>query len=418
MTHPVNATRMIMRTRFLSSALLALVGASSTLAAQSKSTRPAPERDEPRTMARTLMSRMMGDPDRPRLGISTEPTGVRDTLGVLVADVTDGGPADKAGIREGDRLVAINGINLRLNAVDAEDEELQGITQRRLTRELSKHAAGDEVELRIVRDGKPLTLKVTTVAARELEPRTMTMAGARRANPDRASLGIGVGSSGSKRDTLGILVSSLASDGPAEKAGLEEGDRIAAINGVDLRVAREDVGDWAASTARMRRLTRELEKMKAGDEADLRVYRSGQPRTVKVKTAAARELERNAQQMFIIGDNAGMNGFSFTVPPTPPLPPVAPMAPMAPMVPDAPMAPVPPIAPRLFWFDGEGDGEIRIRTSPRLRREVREQTREALERAFETMEMLPRKVDVSPRVFEYAPRSRQRIRIEMDDRTA
>ena len=66
-------------------------------------------------------------------------------LGVLVADVTDGGPADKAGIREGDRLVAINGINLRLNAVDAEDEELQGITQRRLTRELSKHAAGDEV---------------------------------------------------------------------------------------------------------------------------------------------------------------------------------------------------------------------------------------------------------------------------------
>lgn len=406
-----------MRTRFLSSALLALVGASSTLAAQSKSTRPAPERDEPRTMTRTLMSRMMGDPDRPRLGISTESTGARDTLGVLVADVSEGGPAEKAGIKEGDRLVAINGINLRLSAADADDEELQGITQRRLTRELSKHVAGDEVELRIVRDGKPLTLKVKTVAARELEPRAITLAGMGRRNPDRASLGIGLGSSASKRDTLGILVSSLATDGPAEKAGIEEGDRIAAINGVDLRVAREDVGDWAASSARMRRLTRELEKLKAGDEVELRVYRSGQSRIVKVKTTAARELERNAQT-FIIGDNAGMDGFSFTVPPVSPTPPRPPLAPMAPDAPLPPLAPTPPSAPRFYWFDGEGDGAIRLRTSPRFRTEVRERTREALDRALEGLEMLPGKLEVSPRSFDYAPRSRQRIRIEMDEQDA
>ncbi|MCC6927839.1 MAG: PDZ domain-containing protein [Gemmatimonadaceae bacterium] len=363
-----------MRTRFLSPVLLALVGASSTLAAQSKSTRPTPERDEPRTMARTLMSRVSGDPDRPRLGISIESTGARDTLGVLVAEVTEGGPAEKAGIRKGDRLAAINGVNLRLSAVDAEDEELQGITQRRLTRELSKHAAGDDVELRVVRDGKPLTLKVKTVAARELEPRAITVADMRRADPDRASLGIGLGGSGSKRDTLGILVSSLANDGPAEQAGIEEGDRIAAINGVDLRVAREDVGDWAATSARMRRLTREMEKLKAGDEVELRVYRSGQPRMVKVKTAAARDLERSAQRRFIIGDGAGWDGFSFTVPPVPPMPPLSPLSPhalMAPDVPDRPDAPVAPRAPRFYRFEGDGKGAIHLRSSPRIRAEVR-----------------------------------------------
>ena len=48
------------------------------------------------------------DRDRAAIGISTSSGGMRDTLGLLVSSVTAGGPADKAGIEEGNRLMSIN----------------------------------------------------------------------------------------------------------------------------------------------------------------------------------------------------------------------------------------------------------------------------------------------------------------------
>ena len=73
----------------------------------------------------------------------------------------------------------------------------------------------------------------------------------------RAALGVSTTATGTLRDTLGVMITSITSGGPAEKAGLEEGNRIAAINGVDLRVAREDAGDDYMANARVQRLTRE-----------------------------------------------------------------------------------------------------------------------------------------------------------------
>jgi len=356
-------------------ALLALVGAATWLPAQTRS--PRPERD-PRDRVHPIISRLSGDPDRPRLGISIESTGVGDTLGPRVADVAEGGPADKAGIRSGDRITAIDGVNLRVSREDAEDESMGGLASRRLTRELARHEAGDTVTLRLMRDGAARTVRVATVAASELEPALATATRWKRPSADRASLGIGLGSSGSARDTLGIFVASLAAQGPAEKAGIEEGDRIAAINGVDLRVPREDVGDFAASNARVRRLARELEKVKPGDEVELRIVRSGQGRTLKVKTASARDVDGGGRRTFIIGDDAGMGDFSFdAIAPMPPLPPAGAVPPVPPVPPDAPRA------PRLYWYEGEGSGPIRLRLSPRERIEIRERARDAVERRVE-----------------------------------
>ena len=73
---------------------------------------------------------------------------------------------------------------------------------------------------------------------------------ARALRSDRAVLGFSLGGTGSRRDTLGVLVVGVGDSTPAALAGIEEGDRIAAINGVDVRVAREDAGDWQASSAR------------------------------------------------------------------------------------------------------------------------------------------------------------------------
>src|SRR5688572_27580036 len=185
------------------------------------------------------------DPDRPMIGVSTRSSGKRDTLGLLVESVTRDGPAEKAGIEEGDRLVSVNGVNLRLSAADAGESDMEGVATRRLIRELEKQKAGDEVELRVYRDGNTRTVRVKTVAADELNQGMFasTSGSLRRVSRDRAVLGISLGGNGSRRDTLGILVVGVANEGPAAKAGIDEGDRVMSINGVDLRVAGEDAGD-------------------------------------------------------------------------------------------------------------------------------------------------------------------------------
>lgn len=256
----------------------------------------------------------MGDPDRAMIGVSTRNSGKRDTLGLLVDAVTRDGPAEKAGIEEGDRLVSVNNVNLRLSAADAGESDMDGVANRRLIRELEKQKAGDEVELRVYRDGNTRSVRVKTVAAEELNKRAYaTTAGGmlRRVRADRAALGVSLGGNGSRRDTLGVLVVGVANEGPAAKAGIDEGDRVAAINGVDLRVASEDAGDSQASHARINRLNREMEKVKAGDAVELRVYSAGQVKTVRVESVKASEIEGDGFGFFF--DN-GAETRAFTLP--------------------------------------------------------------------------------------------------------
>ena len=248
---------------------------------------------------------IMGDPDRPMIGISTRNSGKRDTLGLLVDAVTRDGPAEKAGIEEGDRLVSVNNVNLRLSPADAGESDMDGVANRRLIRELEKQKAGDEVELRVYRDGNTRSVRVKTVAAEELNKGTFaTSRGVfSRAGADRAAIGVSLGGNGSRRDTLGVLVVGVANEGPAAKAGIDEGDRVAAINGVDLRVASEDGGDSQASHARINRLNREMEKVKPGDAVELRVYSAGQVKTVRVESVKASEIE--GEGFFFDGNSFG-----------------------------------------------------------------------------------------------------------------
>lgn len=251
---------------------------------------------------------VMDDRDRPRLGISTDASGVRDTLGLLVTDVTADGPAAKAGIEEGDRIQSVNGVNLRLSREDAGEEDMEGIATRRLIRTLGKAKIGDEVDLRVWSNGSVKSVNVKTVSVEELEKRNVERFQTHFEGEDRASLGIGLGSMGSRRDTLGVLITSVVTDGPAEKAGLIEGDRIQSINGVDLRVPAEDAGDMGMSSSRWRRLTRELDKVKAGDEVELRVYSSGASKSVRIKTVKASELREHGG-FFFGGDMPGVMAF-------------------------------------------------------------------------------------------------------------
>jgi membrane-associated protease RseP (regulator of RpoE activity) len=276
------------------------------------------------------------DDTRAVLGVSLGASSRRDTLGVLVSGVDRDGPAARAGIDEGARLAAINGVSLKLSADDAEDPALRGLAERRLRRELGKVTPGAEVELRVWADGQVRTVRVKTVSAAEL-----TGAPVRRAREEadqRAFLGLGVGASGGPRDTLGLFVSSLTADGPAEKAGLVEGDRIRAINGVDVRVPPEDAGDWMAATARSSRFTRELRKVKPGEAVRLEVLSGGRARTVTVTAGKASDFQREGTGFRMrIGDGGmvefgpgALEGTLAPLPPMPARPPVPPDVPEAP----------------------------------------------------------------------------------------
>ncbi len=238
------------------------------------------------------------DGDRAMLGVSTQSDGVRDTLGVLVISVTPGSPAEKAGIEEGNRIASINGVNLKLSRADAGEPDMAGVMTNRLSREMRKLKSGDEVKLELWANGRYRTVNVKTIAADDLLPRRTSLADER----DRAALGVSLSSSGSKRDTLGVFVSGVTENGPAEKAGIVEGDRVSSINGVDLRTPREDIGDGWMPTNRVQRLQREIRKLKAGQAAELVVVSGGRSRTVKVTTVRASDLKDSGGFSLHIGD--------------------------------------------------------------------------------------------------------------------
>jgi hypothetical protein len=246
------------------------------------------------------------DKDRAMLGISTSPSGKRDTLGVLVTSVTANGPAEKAGLEEGNRLMAINGVSLKLSREDASDDDMQGVTQNRLTREMRKVKPGEDVTLEVWGGGRARTVKVKTVSAEELSPtRRVTVT----RDEERAAIGIVLAPTGNKRDTAGVFVQQVVDGGPADKAGIAEGDRISSINGVDVRVPREDAGDWSIESSRIDRAERELRKLKPGQAADIVVYGGGRSRTLKVTTVKASDLPATSGFSFRTGPEGGMRMF-------------------------------------------------------------------------------------------------------------
>lgn len=271
--------------------------------------------------------------DRPMIGVTTATESERaDTLGLLIEDVREDSPAAKAGLKEGDRIQSANGVSLRADRADAGERDYDGVLNRRLVREIEKTAEGATIELRILSGNQTRTVRVTPAKASEVLGRSMGGYAWAMADRDRAVLGLTIGSTGSPRDTLGVFVSAVSTDGPAEKAGLVEGDRIAAINGVSVRVAREDATDRAVGAAKANRLRREIEKLDAGDVAELTVVSAGRTRTVRVTAVKASELP-GADEFGGMMRRLEETRARMAEPPVPPRPAVAPRAPTAPRVP-------------------------------------------------------------------------------------
>jgi S1-C subfamily serine protease len=225
-----------------------------------------------------------------------------DSAGVRVADVQPDGPAAKAGLKSGDVITDINGLSLRLSSADAADPALTGTAERRLQRAMAKAKPGDDVELRVKSGGASRVVKLKAVAASELDaPRARLAVDGHAMRTSPPAIGVTIGTSGSVRDTLGLFISSVVAKGPAESAGVVEGERIAAINGIDVRVPREDVDDPIATDARVQRCVREVQKGEVGSTVTLRVVGNGRSRDVTVKTNSG-PTNDNQRMIFRVPD--------------------------------------------------------------------------------------------------------------------
>lgn len=95
----------------------------------------------------------LGDaPRRTIIGVQLDSAGGRE--GAHVKDVSPGGPAEQAGIRAGDVIVAVNGK-------DVVGKEGPGQSAPEVVRLLRDVAPNSKVKVRVLRDGKPKDFEVT-----------------------------------------------------------------------------------------------------------------------------------------------------------------------------------------------------------------------------------------------------------------
>lgn len=179
--------------------------------------------------------------------------------GVLIAEVSAGTPAAKAGLREGDVVTEYDGKAVR--------------HQRQFRLLVAQTEPGSEVAVKVLRDGKPVTL---TVTPQEVPgSRSVARGGAGGDRAAETLQGVAVQDLDDRsRERLGVpagvegaLIAQVQPGSAAQRAGLRPGDLITEIN-------REPVAD---ATTAVRLTERPEDRVTL-----LRVWREGAHRYVVV----------------------------------------------------------------------------------------------------------------------------------------
>ena len=178
---------------------------------------------------------------------------LKEAKGAIIADVTEGSPADKAGLRPDDVVVGVDGREVRDNSD--------------LTGYIASRPPDTTVHLKVLRGGAEKDVAVTLGIFPEEgvmradgrsdgEGRSHQGMTLQDLSPDLASeLQL-------PRGFKGVVVTQVEAGGNAEDAGLQRGDVIVSINGETV----DSVGD----------VEKHLEKAKADGVARIRFRRNGQ----------------------------------------------------------------------------------------------------------------------------------------------
>jgi membrane-associated protease RseP (regulator of RpoE activity) len=206
------------------------------------------------------------------LGATLQPVdeGVRAQLGLeakgglVVSALADGGPAASAGLKQNDILLAL--ADAPLAEVDDLPKQLKAVGEK-------------DVPLKLLRAGKPLTIRVRPYARMTLGP----------AEPEKVDYYIGVSAS-PPDDVLrahvelpagqGLLITEVVPESPAEKAGVKKFDILLKLNDKPLD--------------RPENLSKQVQA--AGDKSTkLFLYRGGKPITITVKPEPRKTATRLTQ---------------------------------------------------------------------------------------------------------------------------
>jgi serine protease Do len=179
--------------------------------------------------------------------------GITDTPGVVVADVDEGGPAQRAGLHIGDVIEAIDGMPVDNVAL--------------FTLSLYLRSQGDKVNLQVLRGGKELTLQVPVLEpAHDLSRLSDLSNPATDLIPRLGIIGATITEEiaefvGPLRINSGVLVTATVANRLAVDSGLIEGDIIHSFN----RAPIKNMNDLRAAFA----------KLKPGDAVAMQVERGG-----------------------------------------------------------------------------------------------------------------------------------------------
>jgi len=187
----------------------------------------------PSNMAKNVMSQLIssGHVRRAKLGVMVQPItaelaqslGLSDVRGALVDQVEPGGPAERAGLKQGDVITEVAGRRV------TDGNELRNA--------ISNTVPGTSVALKIVRDGR-----TSDLSAKLDELKAQTEASNRDEQGDSTSPGrFGMSVSpltpelareySLPRSTQGVVVTDVDPDGVAAAGGVEPNDVIEKVNG-------------------------------------------------------------------------------------------------------------------------------------------------------------------------------------------
>ncbi|HEV2289431.1 MAG TPA: Do family serine endopeptidase [Candidatus Acidoferrales bacterium] len=160
--------------------------------------------------------------------------------GALVNQVTAGGPAERAGIKRGDIILALNG------------EPITGFGD--LTAQIVNSAPGTVMHLKVFRDGKTFDVPVTLASGAPEQADNLVGGGGESAQPAEPSENPGKALEGVKVEALapdiaqqlnlplstkGVVVDSVEQSSDAAEGGLQRGDVILEVNHKPVTTVQE-----------------------------------------------------------------------------------------------------------------------------------------------------------------------------------
>lgn len=179
----------------------------------------------PASTARTVIESLKsnGAVTRGWLGVQIQPVtsdiadslGLKDAKGAIVADVTENSPALKAGLKNGDVILKVDGKEI----ADA----------RELARDVAQIVPGKDVPVTIVRNGKTVDVSVK-IGTMPGEPKMASNSGT-SGSSSLGNLGLKLAPA---QDGNGVTVVDVAPGSPAEDRGIKAGDTILEVAGQEV----------------------------------------------------------------------------------------------------------------------------------------------------------------------------------------